>query len=87
MSDPLAVAEKVAKALSMDNRKSIPMRKLVMIVSSSCDVVLEAPSSELLSPIHSKDDDTVAMRIGGRSSLLMRRFLVTCLMFAWIRDV
>ena len=81
MSDPLAVAVKVAKALSMDNRKSI-LRQI--FVSSSR---IAASLAQLLSPISSKDVDTVTMRIGGRSSLLMRRFLVTCLMFASIKDV
>ena len=81
MSDPLAVAVKVAKALSIDNRKSI-LRQI--FVSSSR---IAASLSQLQSPISSKDVDTVTMRIGGRSSLLMRRFLVTCLMFASIKDV
>ena len=81
MSDPLAAAVKVAKALSMDNRKSI-LRQINVSSSRSA-----ASLSQLLSPISSKDVDTVTMRIGGRSSLLMRRFLVTCLMFASIKDV
>ena len=81
MSDPLAVAVKVAKALSMDNRKSMLRR---MFVSSSRNAT---SLSQLLLTVSSKDVDTVTMRIGGRSSLLMRRFLVTCLMFASIKDV
>ena len=87
LSEPVAEAEKVAKALSIDNRKSMSRRILVVLAPSYCAIFPCGPLSEpQLLKSSTKDVDTVAMRIGGRASLRMFNFLVTALIFDWISE-
>lgn len=85
MSEPVAAAEKVARALSIDNIKSMPIRILVVLSPSSCGALPFGSLLQLQLPKSStKDVDTVAIRIGGRAPLRIFNFLVTALIFDWI---
>lgn len=83
----MAAAEKVAKALSIDKRKFMPRRILVVLAPSSCGVLpLGSLSESQLLKLSTNDVDTVAIRIGGRAPLRIFNFLVTALIFDWISE-